>query len=50
MEGQSVMYPFPLDEYEFEDRESVRFAARLMDDEPLDNPPLPEAPAEEPEN
>jgi hypothetical protein len=38
----------PLDEYEFEDLEQARFAARLMDDEPQDNPPLP--PAEEPEN
>jgi hypothetical protein len=33
------MYPFPLEEYEFEDREAVRFMARLMDDEPQDNPP-----------
>ena len=41
------MFPYPLDEYEFEDREQARFMARLMDDEPQDNPPLPEPPAED---
>jgi hypothetical protein len=41
------MNPFPLDEYEFEDLEQARFMARLSDDEPQDNPPLPEPPAED---